>query len=136
LDLSRNHLDGAISNELVHLNKLNVLDVLKNNLIGVIPASLFYMVNLQKLNVAFNNLSRVVLKEENGVTFVTVNFTRNLDLCVEGSCRSNSSTQNLVSKGGKKTAWMVLVGVFSVVAFVLFIVLVFVYRSFINCALH
>jgi len=118
LDLSGNHLDGTIPNELAHLNKLSVLDVAKNNLMGNIPASLFNMVNLQMLNVAFNNLLGVIPMEKNGVTFVIVNITGNPHLCVEGSCGSNSSTQNITSKGGKKQVWMVLVGVFSAMVLV------------------
>jgi hypothetical protein len=129
LDLSNNHLTNAIPDELVYLYRLSTLDLSENDLTGTIPQGFFNMLSLQILNVAFNNLSGVIPNQGNGPTFVTVNFTGNPYLCVEGSCgTTNSSAVNLKSKSNKIQAWIIIVAVVGLVALVLFVVLVLTFR--------
>ncbi|KAG0583517.1 hypothetical protein KC19_3G143200 [Ceratodon purpureus] len=94
LSLSRNDFEGAIPDELADLPNLFNLDLSDNRLTGPIPIEFFSSLPLQLLNVAFNNLSGVIPKQENGQTYVYVNFTGNPYLCVEGGCNSTTAAAN------------------------------------------
>jgi len=80
-DLSNDHLEGAIPDELANLKQLSTLDVPENNLTGTIPRGFFSMLTLQMLNGAFNNLTGVIPNQGNGPTFVTEFHWKSLLMC-------------------------------------------------------
>lgn len=56
-----------------------------------------------------------------------LNFTRNPYMCVEGSCGTNVSVVNLASMGDKIQPWTMVVGIFTIIALVLFVVSLLVF---------
>ncbi|KAK7395066.1 hypothetical protein VNO78_15608 [Psophocarpus tetragonolobus] len=70
LDLSSNHFDGAIPQELVNLRALNVLNLSHNAFSSHIPSSIGNLMQLESLDLSNNNLSGEIPLELASLNFL------------------------------------------------------------------
>ncbi|KAL1321753.1 hypothetical protein HN51_066640 [Arachis hypogaea] len=72
LDLSSNHLEGSIPEELVNLRALHVLNLSHNAFSGHIPSSIGNLMNLESMDLSYNNLSGRIPTEISSLYFLSV----------------------------------------------------------------
>ncbi|KAL1359969.1 hypothetical protein HN51_005299 [Arachis hypogaea] len=72
LDLSSNHLEGPIPEELVNLRALHVLNLSHNAFSGHIPSSIGNLMNLESMDLSYNNLSGRIPTEISSLYFLSV----------------------------------------------------------------
>ncbi|XWS43752.1 hypothetical protein CRYUN_Cryun16bG0130900 [Craigia yunnanensis] len=125
LDMSRNSFQGSIPNSLAKLKGIEYIDLSSNKLTGNIPTSLQSLKFLQVLNLSRNQLSGEVSNAGIFRNSTAVSLSENLKLCGGvpdlGLPKCNSPEKH---SGGSKLK-IVLIALFTSVAFIIISMLVF-----------
>ncbi|KAK9102920.1 hypothetical protein Sjap_020174 [Stephania japonica] len=72
LDLSNNHLQGEIPEEIGELKALVALNLSRNAFIGKIPSSIWNLSELEAMDLSQNNLSGEIPNQLTGLTFLAI----------------------------------------------------------------
>ncbi|XP_042753707.1 receptor-like protein EIX1 [Lactuca sativa] len=104
LNLSNNHLNGRIPNNIGNMMKLESLDLSGNELVGVIPQSMADLTFLSHLNLSHNNLSGRIPTGRQLQTLIDPSiYEGNKDLCGPPSPRNCSNLgEDPTTKSKKK----------------------------------
>ncbi|KAJ4974058.1 hypothetical protein NE237_007232 [Protea cynaroides] len=148
LYLRANYLQGNIPPELGNLSHLTILDLSSNSLTGSIPSSISHLTQLHLLNLSTNFFSGEIPNIGVLNTFGNKSFTGNLDLCgqqIQKPCPNSlgfpavlpheeqgEPVPQVPTKRSSHYLNGVLIGAMSTMAFVLVMLLIFLWIHFLS----